>query len=131
MQWMTMQALYMDKYPVTNSQFMAYLTASRYKPRERHNFLKNWHYDEKTQTYSVPDGYGNKPVTYVGLSEAKAYCAFKKKRLPYSYEWQYAAQGNTSYLYPWGDHQGMGTNFPKQENGRCVTVCRQITWSCS
>ena len=123
-QWMTMSALYMDKYPVTNAQYKAYLDASKYTPRDSFNFLKNWNYDEDTKTYSVPAGYAKKPVTYLGLSEAKSYCQFMKKRLPYSYEWQYAAQGNTSYLYPWGNQQKMGYAFPKQESGRyAMTPC--------
>jgi formylglycine-generating enzyme required for sulfatase activity len=37
---------------------------------------------------SVPEGYAKKPVTFVGLAEARAYCAHHGKRLPASYEWQ-------------------------------------------
>ena len=38
----------------------------------------------------------------------------------HSYEWQYAGQGNTSYLYPWGNQLKMGTNFPQTQHGRTI-----------
>jgi hypothetical protein len=34
--------------------------------------------------------------------QARQYCAHYGKRLPHSYEWQYAAQGTDWRMYPWG-----------------------------
>ena len=48
-------------------------------------------------------------VTYVGYSEAKAYCTSLGKRLPTEIEWQFAGQGNRNgsdgeaQLFPWGE----------------------------
>ena len=39
---MDIQAFYIDKYPVTNAQFKRFLDASGYKPKDEHNFLKDW-----------------------------------------------------------------------------------------
>merc|ERR1712013_703603 len=77
-------------------------------------------FDNGTDSYSVRAGDENRPVTYLGLSEARAYCEWAGKRLPHSFEWHYAAQGNSSFLYPWGDSLEMGTNFPAQQHGRAI-----------
>ena len=119
-QYMTVERLFVDEFPVTCSDYATFLSASGYRPLDRYRFLHNWDYDNASDTYAVPSGYGKKPVTYLGFAEAQQYCAYNGKRLPHSYEWQYAAQGNTSWLYPWGSQQGMGSNFPKQQNGRTL-----------
>ena len=41
------KAFYIDRYPVTNAEFKKFLDASRYHPRDDHNFLKDW---KKTAT---------------------------------------------------------------------------------
>ena len=86
-----------DKYPVTNEQFKKFLDASNYKPKDDHNFLKDW----KNGTY--PDGWAKKPVTWVALEDARAYAEWAGKRLPHEWEWQYAAQGIDERAYPWGN----------------------------
>ena len=60
------------------------------------NFLKDW----KNGAY--PDGWADKPVTWVSLEDARAYAAWAGKRLPHEWEWQYAAQGADGRVYPWG-----------------------------
>jgi formylglycine-generating enzyme required for sulfatase activity len=93
---MQLPAFFIDKYPVTNAEFKKFLDASRYHPRDDHNFLKDW----KNGAY--PDGWANKPVTWVSLEDARAYAAWAGKRLPHEWEWQLAAQGADGRLYPWG-----------------------------
>eukprot|EP01084_Bolivina_argentea_P290186 498394_1 len=117
---MNMDKIYMDRYPVTCSEYNKYLESSNYQPKDRYNYLKNWDYNNVTNKYTIPTGYDNKPVTYVSLNEARLFCAANGKRLPHSYEWQYAGQGNTSNIYPWGNTQGMGINFPKTQHGRTI-----------
>ncbi len=90
------KAFYIDKYPVTNEQFKAFLAASHYHPTDDHNFLKDW------TNGSFPEGWARKPVTWVSIEDARAYASWAGKRLPHEWEWQYAAQGNDGRLYPWG-----------------------------
>jgi formylglycine-generating enzyme required for sulfatase activity len=88
---------YIDKYPVTNAEFKKFLDASHYHPKDDRNFLKDW----KEGMY--PDGWANKPVTWVSLEDAREYAKWAGKRLPHEWEWQYAAQGNDGRRFPWGD----------------------------
>ncbi|MGB7549566.1 MAG: SUMF1/EgtB/PvdO family nonheme iron enzyme [Terracidiphilus sp.] len=88
---------YIDKYPVTNAEFKKFLDASHYHPKDDLNFLKDW----KGGTY--PEGWANKPVTWVSLEDARAYAEWAGKRLPHEWEWQYAAQGSDGRRFPWGN----------------------------
>lgn len=106
-----MKALFIDKYPVTNAQFKAFLAASGYKPKDDHNFLKDW------SGGTFPQGWENKPVTWVAIEDARAYAAWAGKRLPHEWEWQYAAQGTDGRQHPWGNDPRPDAQ-PKQEDGR-------------
>lgn len=104
-------AFYIDRHSVTHAQFKAFLDAAGYRPKDAHNFLRDW----KGGTY--PPGWEKKPVTWVSLEDARAYAAWAGKRLPHEWEWQYAAQGTDGRTYPWGnepDEQAV----PKLEDGR-------------
>ncbi len=88
---------YIDKYPVTNAQFKEFLDATHYHPKDDQHFLLDWN----DGTY--PNGWANKPVTWVSLEDARAYAQWAGKRLPHEWEWQYAAQGAEHRPYPWGN----------------------------
>eukprot|EP01084_Bolivina_argentea_P082478 149348_1 len=121
LKYMTMKKFYIDTIPVTCSDYEKYLDATKYEPMDGWNYLKNWNFNNNTKTYSYPKGYGNKPVTYLSLNEARLYCSWMGKRLPHVQEWQYAAQGNLyNYSYPWGNQQLMGINFPMTQHGRTI-----------
>jgi formylglycine-generating enzyme required for sulfatase activity len=92
-----MNSFYIDKFPVTNADFKKFIDATHYHPKDDLNFLRDW----KDGTY--PSGWENKPVTWVSQEDARAYAAWSGKRLPHEWEWQYAAQGLDSRLYPWGN----------------------------
>ena len=104
---------YMDQYPVSNSQFKAFLDATNYHPKDDLNFLKDW------KNGSYPDGWANKPVTWVSLEDARAYAAWAGKRLPHEWEWQYASQGTDGRLYPWGN-DWKADAVPVPEKGRAL-----------
>jgi formylglycine-generating enzyme required for sulfatase activity len=94
---MQINPFYIDKFPVTNAQFKQFLDATHYAPHDTLNFLRDW----KNGTY--PQGWENRPVTWVSLEDARAYAQWLGKRLPHEWEWQIAAQGPDGRTYPWGD----------------------------
>ncbi len=102
---------WMDEYPVTNVQFQKFVKESHYNPNDNGNFLKDW------QNGSFPRGWDNRPVTWVALEDARAYCSWAGKRLPHEWEWQYAAQGTDGRLYPWGNDWDAAA-VPEPDKGR-------------
>ena len=104
-------AFWIDKYPVTNAEFQKFIDATHYHPADDHNFLKDW----KNGMY--PEGWAQKPVTWVSLEDARAYAQWAGKRLPHEWEWQYAAQGLDGRVYPWGN-DWMDDAVPNPDNGR-------------
>lgn len=108
-----MKSFFIDRYPVTNAQFKAFLDASHYHPVDDHNFLRDW----RSGTY--PEAWGNRPVTWVSLEDARAYARWAGKRLPHEWEWQYAAQGSDGRVYPWGNSWDP-TAVPTSETGRTL-----------
>jgi formylglycine-generating enzyme required for sulfatase activity len=94
---MHIKSFWIDKYPVTNAQFKKFVDAAHYRPQDDLNFLRDW------QNGKYPDGWDNKPVTWVSIEDARAYAAWAGKRLPHEWEWQYAAQGTDGRTYPWGN----------------------------
>ncbi len=90
-----MQAFWMDRFPVTNTQFKAFLDAAKYKPTDTANFLKHW------KGGRIPKGEERFPVVYVSYEDAIAYAQWAGKRLPAEIEWQYAAQTDKLNEWPW------------------------------
>jgi gamma-glutamyl hercynylcysteine S-oxide synthase len=95
-QLLHMKSFWIDKYPVTNSQFKKFVDATHYQPEDKLDFLRDW------ENGNYPQGWDNKPVTWVSLEDARAYVAWAGKRLPREWEWQYSAQGTDARAYPWG-----------------------------
>jgi gamma-glutamyl hercynylcysteine S-oxide synthase len=113
---MHLPSFYMDTTPVTNAQFKKFMDDAHYRPADDLNFLKDW----KNGAY--PDGWADKPVTWVSLEDARAYAKWAGKRLPHEWEWQYAAQGaakNDGRLYPWGDTWD-ASRVPVVDHGRTM-----------
>jgi formylglycine-generating enzyme required for sulfatase activity len=110
---MQVAPFYIDKYPVTNAEFKAFLDATHYAPKDAGNFLRDW------KNGGIPQGWENRPVTWVSLEDARAYAKWAGKRLPHEWEWQIAAQGLDGSVYPWGNFWQPG-NVPTPEQGRSM-----------
>ena len=83
-------SFYIDRYPVTNEQFSAFLQSSRYKgPRVR-------------QPRSDIE-WSKRPVTRINWHDASAYAKWALKRLPTEAEWEKSARGIDGRTWPWGD----------------------------
>ena len=119
-----------SKYPITNAQYIAFLNdlmehgnkseAMQHVPRERAGTYGEegatiYGYDEKTGFYLRPDADGDVwgmdwPVMMVNWVSACAYTSWRAEqdglpwRLPYELEWEKAARGADSRIYPWGNH---------------------------
>jgi gamma-glutamyl hercynylcysteine S-oxide synthase len=92
-----MQSFYMDKFPVTNAQFLIFLQKSGYQPTDSENNLQHW------ENGKPKPGDENKPVVFVSYEDAQAFANWAGKRLPTEIEWQYAAQSEKLSEWPWGD----------------------------
>jgi formylglycine-generating enzyme required for sulfatase activity len=106
-------AFAVDRYPVTNAEYKAFLDATRYHPADDHNFLRDW------KNGAFPPGWDRKPVTWVSYEDAEAYAKWAGKRLPHEWEWQYAAQGTDGRTYPWGNDWA-ASNAPTPDTGRTM-----------
>ena len=112
-QRLSMEPFFIDRTPVTNAQFLAFVGATAHAPRDAHHFLADWR-DGKPQP-----GWDDRPVTWVSLDDARAYATWAGKRLPREWEWQYAAQGADGRRYPWGD-DWRDDAVPTPNRGRVV-----------
>jgi formylglycine-generating enzyme required for sulfatase activity len=118
-----LHGFYIDRTPVTNAQFRQFLDATHYRPKDDHNFLRAWQPTGGANGY--PQGWDNKPVTWVSIEDARAYAAWSHKRLPHEWEWQYAAQSTDSRAYPWGNRWSPQA-LPPVDSGPAMRVLADV-----
>lgn len=118
-QRMSVPAFHIDRHPVTNAQFKAFVDATGYAPADAINFLAHW-VDGAPRA-----GWDNKPVVWVSIEDARAYAAWAGKRLPHEWEWQYAAQGNDGRTYPWGNAWDEAM-VPRTNRGRRILPAEDV-----
>jgi sulfatase modifying factor 1 len=86
-----------DLFEVTNAQFAGFVEATGYQTEaEQAGSSRVWR-DEWSE------GKDNHPVVRVTWNDAIAYCEWVGKHLPTEAEWEKAARGPESFIYPWGD----------------------------
>jgi len=83
-------AFWLDRYPVTNAQYLAFVRATR-------------HPQPSWWGSSFPGEYANHPVVGVSGKDAIAYAAWAGKRLPTADEWEAAVGSDRQAVFAWGD----------------------------
>jgi formylglycine-generating enzyme required for sulfatase activity len=104
----------MARYPVTNAQFARFIAAGGYdQPRWwtplgwQARLENDWKHPRSWQASQW--NRDEEPVVDLCWYEAAAFCLWlsdvtgEQITLPTEQQWQYAAQGNDSRVYPWGD----------------------------
>ena len=86
----TLPAFYIDRFEVTNRQFIKFVESTGYKAEGI------W------RKYASPDRMEH-PVICVSWHDAQAYAAWAGKRLPTAEEWEKAARGGDARRFPWGN----------------------------
>lgn len=84
-----LDAFYIDKYEVTNTQYLAFAEATG---AERPQFIRE-------DAFNQP----NQPVVGILWNFARDYCHWAGLQLPSEAQWEKAASGGDGRTYPWGD----------------------------
>jgi len=93
-----------SKYPITNAQYLQFLSATGHKRPNSPLFA---------QFDSGKEDLANHPAAWLSWFDAIAFCQWVGGRLPTGSEWEKAASGVSGFMYPWG-HQW--------ENGCCNSL---------
>ncbi len=101
----TLDGFWIDQTEVTNFQYRRCVDAGSCSlPEENGSYTRDHYYDDPT--------FDDYPVVWINWEQAADYCAWAGARLPTEAEWEYAARGPESRLFPWGDDfQGNRLNY--------------------
>jgi serine/threonine-protein kinase len=121
-----LDAFWIDRTEVTNAMFARFVDATGHET-DAEKKGSSWAVNPSSQEWeelagadwqhpngpsTSLDGLDKHPVVHVSWNDAAAYCQWAGKRLPTEAEWEKAARGTDSRIYPWGDtFDGRRLNF--------------------
>ncbi|MCD6199342.1 MAG: SUMF1/EgtB/PvdO family nonheme iron enzyme [Deltaproteobacteria bacterium] len=140
------EGFFIDKYPVTNAQFCAFLNdrgnqkegGTAWIDLEGSYEKKRCRIKRGGDRFVVESGFEDHPVIYVQWYGARAYAQWAGKRLPTNEEWEKAARGIDGRVYPWGNEFdnkkcnaseskiGHTTPVKKYQEGRSPHGCQDM-----
>jgi len=92
----SLDAYYIDKYEVTNVSYAECVDAGACAPP------KELSSSTRTDYYGNPE-FDDYPVLNVDWYMAGNYCSWRGASLPTEAQWEVAARGSNSFIYPWGN----------------------------
>jgi iron(II)-dependent oxidoreductase len=108
----TVKSFWIDRLPVTNAEFAAFLEKHGGTSNARGQHLFDWD-DGDARIHRVQEqgrprwradrGFERHPANEMSWYGARDYCAALGKRLPTEAEREYAARGTFARTYPWGE----------------------------
>jgi formylglycine-generating enzyme required for sulfatase activity len=104
----TLKPFWLDRQPVTNAEFAAFLQRIGDTKNDRGQHLFDWD-DGDARIHKVagqwrPDaGFDDHPVVEASWYGARDHCVSRGMRLPSEAEWEFAARGSQGRSYPWGE----------------------------
>jgi formylglycine-generating enzyme required for sulfatase activity len=97
---------WIDKTEVTNAAYQAFVDAGGYQDRTLWSDA-GWTWLAGRDSTALPaacvDAVADQPRVCITWYEAEAYAAWRGGTLPTEAQWEYAARGPSSSIFPWGD----------------------------
>jgi formylglycine-generating enzyme required for sulfatase activity len=122
----SLESFWLDQTEVTNAMFSVFLNEQGnrsengvywFEPGAGHRGIVYGYIRELDGVFSTQRGYEDHPVIEVSWYGAAAYCEWAGGRLPTEAEWEYAARGPETNIFPWGD------NFDGERTNYCDKLC--------